>query len=170
MISPIGRSNLRQAINSRGLTLIELLFVTVIMLVVVGISTPLFRKTYENICLDDVSRNFAKLMKYAHERAIIERLKYRICFDLDSKQYQVEVENDPLNQEGVFHRIEGKLGQINHIPEQLSIEASTSEITFYPDGSADEANLYISNRNGSVYTLTTAGTTGDVEIFKYRKE
>lgn len=170
MISPIGQNNPRQGINSSGFTLIELLFVTVIMLVIIGVSTPLFRKTYDNMQLDDVSRNVAKLMKYAHERAIIERLKYRIYFHLDSKQYQVEVERDPLNQEGVFQKVEGKFGRINRIPDELSIEASISEIIFYPDGSADEVSLYLSNKSGRVYTLNTVGTRGHVEIFKYRKE
>ena len=100
----------------------------------------------------------------------MERLKYRISFNLDSRQYQIEVEKDPLNRENVFQRVPGKFGRVIGIPENVSIEASAGEVTFYPDGDADEVTLYLLNKSGGVYTLTTVGTRGHVEILKYRKE
>jgi prepilin-type N-terminal cleavage/methylation domain-containing protein len=164
MISLTGLIKMFNGGSCKGFTLLELLFVTIVILVLISISTPLFKRTYDNLRHDEFSRNIAKLMKYAHERAIIERVQYRVCFDLNSKTYQIKVEEDPLNQRGVFCEVNGKFGKLNRIPDDVSLESSTKEVTFYPDGTVDEASLVVSSTCGAVSTLTTITGTGDVKI------
>jgi len=167
MTSSTGPSSLSRGACSRGFTLLELLFVTIIMLAMIGVSTPLFRNAYDAAQLDDATRNVTKLMQYARERAIIERAEYRIRFDLRSKEYRLEVRTQSPNQEYDFREVEGKFGRINRIPEVLSVKASRSEITFYPDGDSDDASVWFSDKNGRVYTLTMLGARGHVQVLRY---
>jgi prepilin-type N-terminal cleavage/methylation domain-containing protein len=169
-ISATGRISGKKRVACQGFTLIELIFVTLIILVILGVSTPLFREAYDDMKLRDASGNVAKLMKYAREMAIMDRSKYRVCARSSSERYQLEIQRAGQNGGGGWETVESKLGRITLNVGDVNIKVSANEVVFYPDGSSDELVLQLSNRSGSVYTLTTAGTTGDVKIAKHRKE
>ena len=57
----------------RGFTLIELTLVTAIILALIGLSIPLFKKTFTNLSAKDAVFNISKLVSYAQEKAVIDR-------------------------------------------------------------------------------------------------
>ncbi len=167
MISPTGRRNPPHKPLSAGFTLVELMLVVTIISILIGLSTPLFRRTFRDIQLENTCLNLSKLMRYARERAIVERLRYRISFDEEMRAYWLEAELSP---EPGFQRIKGRLGKANPVPEDIKIKGQEREVTFYPDGEADQTSLYLMNSNGKVYTLEVRGIDGYVKIFNYRRE
>jgi prepilin-type N-terminal cleavage/methylation domain-containing protein len=167
MISSTGRKNPPHKRLSVGFTLVELMLVVTIIGVFIGLSTPLFRRTFKDIQLDNACLNLSKLMRYARERAIMERMRYRLSFDDEMKSYWLEAE---LPYEVGFQRIKGRLGRDNVIPKGITIEGQERNINFYPDGEADQTTFFLMNGNGRVYTLTVRGIDGYVTVFDYRKE
>jgi len=167
MISPTGRKNPPHKPLSAGFTLVELMLVVTIISILIGLSTPLFRRTFRDTRLENTCLNLSKLMRYARERAIGERLSHRISFDEEMRTYWLEAELSP---ESDFQRIKGKPGKTNLVPEDITIEGRGKEVTFYPDGSADQTALYLMNSNERVYTIEIRGVDGYVKIFRYRKE
>ena len=168
MILSTGKNPLPKRTKA-GFTFIELMLVTVIIGIIISISTPLFQRTFDAIQLENLAANLTKLMQYSREKAIVERLQYRIVFDIYRGQYRLEVEEDPLNNPGEFYRLKSRWGKENSIPEGISLEMEKNAINFYPDGRISQSTIYLTNKNGKTYTLITERTLGRVQIFNYRK-
>jgi Tfp pilus assembly protein FimT len=148
-------------LNKRGFTLIELILLTVILAVLVGVSTPLFSKTFSSLRLRDDSYNLAKLINYIQEKSVIEGRIYKLVLDAEKKRYYVMVSDstDPKK----YTRLDEKAGKIFHLSDQVSIKARKSEILFYPDGHSDKAAIVLSNRKDKT-VLNITGNMGYVEF------
>lgn len=150
-----------------GFTLVELLLVVLIMGILVGISTPLFKNTYYDFQLTDTAQRISGLVRFAQASAIVERAKFRINFNSEKTKYWLEKESDPAKP-NEFLRISGKFGRANSVPQDIKIEYENDTITFYPDGSADEAVIYFRNKNNKFYTCLIEGQTGYVRLLDYK--
>ena len=155
--------------REKGITFIELILVISILSIITAISTPLFRRTFDNLQVRNLCRDISKLSRYVQERAIIEQLIHRIDFDVNSKEYWVSIIKDSLNPEE-FIRLNNKFGRTRRFPPNIVLECTKSYALFYPDGTTDELHLYITGKNNEIYTATNKETTGYVKIFDYRKE
>jgi len=169
MISLTGKS-LPRKINKEGFTFIELILVAVIIGIIIALSTPLFRTTFNTLQLESLSSNLAKFIRYSQERAIVERLRYRLVFNDSQHKYWLEVEKDPLNGAGEFQRLKSRWGKVHSVPEGIFLETGKKKINFYPDGKTSKNTIYLSNKKGTTYTLIMGGTLGRVQVFNYRKE
>jgi Tfp pilus assembly protein FimT len=165
MTSSTGRTSreMREE-GSHGAILIELLLVILIIAIMVTLAVPILSRTYRNMQLQSAAMNIKKLMVYGVEKARSDGLTYRLAFDNACKTYTLEVEAGALARSEGFTRVEGKPGRVNEIPPGISVKASRREITLYPDGKMDEAEVLITDQRGRGYILWTSGTTGRVEI------
>lgn len=159
MILPIGK---RPQFKSRAFTFIELILVAALILVLVGASVPLFRKSFSGIQAKDTSQNVVQLMRYAQAKAIAERKLSRVNFDFIEGAFWLSVQDEASPQE--FKRLKGKWGLTFKAPEGISIEGEASFITFYPDGTSDKTKIEISDNKASSFTITTQRTIKYVEV------
>ncbi len=155
--------------RGKGFTFIEVILVISILGILTAISTPLFRRTFDDLQVRNFCRDVSKLSKYVQERAIMEQMIHRIDFDADNNEYWVSIAKDPLNPEK-FIRLNNKFGRMRRFSSNIVLECVKPHAVFYPDGRADELIIYASGADGEVYTLTNKETTGYVKIFNYRKE
>src|SRR2546425_10190951 len=86
MISPVG-SDPRRDGRPAGFTLLELLVDTLILMVLVGVSVPQFRRTFRHLQLQVFASDVAKLLTYANRRAVATGEVLRIQFDVDGRRY-----------------------------------------------------------------------------------
>lgn len=176
MISLTGKRPSRVKSKRPGFTFIELMLVAILIGIVVGISTPIFRRTFGHLQLDDTCHNIAKLMRYAQQRAVVEREAYRLRFDSSRGTYWLEVEKaevDPLRTSKAFVPIRGRFGKRYPIPRGIVVtfkEEDVTAITFYPDGRADNVTIYVSDQKANAYTLKTARRIGYVKVVEGREE
>jgi len=154
--------------REKGLTFIELILVISILSILTAISTPLFRRTFDNLQVRNLCLDISKLSKYVQERAIMEQVIHRIDFDVNNKEYWVSIAKDPLNPEK-FITLNNRLGRKRRFSTNILLECAKPYAVFYPDGRVDELTMYVAGADGEVYTLTNKETTGYVKIFNYRK-
>jgi len=139
-----------------GFTFIELILVAALILVLVGISVPLFRRSFSGIQAKDASQNVVQLMRYAQAKAIAERKLCRVNFDFIERAFWLSVQDETSPQE--FKRLKGKWGLTFKAPEGISIEGEASFVAFYPDGTSDKAKIKISDNKAATFTIITRRT------------
>lgn len=159
MISQTGKISLRQ---NRGFTFIELALATIVILILVGLATPLFRKPFSDLQLKNTGQTIVRLIRYAQAKAIAERRYTRINFDLDQGTFWSTVKNE--DSLGQFQRIEGKWGQVFKAPKGTSIYLERPLITFYPDGSCDQTEIKLSDGKGKDLSISIEKNIGYVNI------
>ncbi|MDD3906288.1 MAG: hypothetical protein PHS46_07180 [Candidatus Omnitrophica bacterium] len=152
----------------RAFTLIELTLVTVIILSLVGLSIPLFRKTFAALSAKDAVFNISKLVSYAQERAVIDRKNYRITFDFNRRTYQLFESNSSA--EGIVYvKGDKRFGKVFFLPQGLFFRDAKTGVTqktqeeykkhvlFYPDGHCDELSLEVVDAKGNGYSVAVKG-------------
>jgi prepilin-type N-terminal cleavage/methylation domain-containing protein len=153
--------------SNAGFTLIELVFVILIISILVALSTPLFKRTFTNLELKNTSFNIAKIISYAREMAIIKRANYRVNFDPEKGKTWI-TRLDTTAEEGppAYKRIGGRYGRVFSLPGGVMIEAETEEITFYPDGRASlkgEIKITDESRRGYLLHVREFGASVKIE-------
>ena len=134
-----------------ALTLIELTLVTLLLLTIVGLSIPLFKKTFSDLSVKNASFNICKLINYAQEMSVLERTNFKITFDLQNGKYQL-LEINTSVKPAIYKKVQGKLGKLFSLPQGAIFKGEKKEIFFYPDGHCDEfkINVLIKNQGYSV--------------------
>jgi Tfp pilus assembly protein FimT len=137
--------------RNKAFTFIELVLVTTIILVLIGLVVPAFRKSFYDIKLRDACQTMVQLMRYAQTQAIAERKFCKINFDFERGTYQLTVADDNLPDE--FKNITGRWGNIFTVPEGISINGELPFIIFYPDGNLDKTKIVISDNEAKTFTI-----------------
>lgn len=135
---------------SDAVTFIELLLVTIIISILVGVSIPRFRRTFNALQINSFSQELQAFMNYLQQRAIVEGKI--ICFNVD---------NDKNEYWAQFKDEKNRL-KTYRAPGEIEIEQK--QIMFYPDGSIDKATIKLINQNGQYISLTTEGIFGGVKL------
>ena len=147
--------------NRVGFTLVELVFVILLIAILAGFSVPLFRSTFSELKLKDTAFNLAKIVNYAQEMAILERVSYKLNFNLAEGKFW-------LSRCAAFglpacRRFGGKYGKTFRLPRGLHFSAGEG-ISFYPDGRSDTAEIKIVDRDWEGRILRVKGFGSRVEI------
>ena len=153
--------------NGAGFTLLELMLVAVIILALVTVSTPLFKKTYEDLRLTSCAKEAAAVMRFCRERAIFERRIFRINIDSDKKTYQALAEEEDKQE---LVPLKSRWGRIFRLPDAIDVKAGEKEIDFFPDGTTTPALVYFTNKKGEGLTVSIEPDTGFVRVHDYKKE
>ncbi len=164
MISPTGSDPSSQKPQA-GFTLLELLVVLLIFSIVLGLSTPLFSRTFSHLKLEIFSSNMARLLDYAGNRAVATRSRMRVHFDREGGRYWL-LQAQGVSSESSFERVTDKWGRTYWDPDGVSVDPSTPDVTFYPDGTADPFKLIILDHGKIRYRLVTHVWTGRVSLIK----
>lgn len=172
-----------------GFTLIELIIVATIIVVLVSISSPLFRTSFRDLELKDSAYNIGKLIKYGQQRAIVEERKYRLLIDSEKGAYCLFVESQKKEEseastekltaaEGAsvsgegWERTNGRFGKYFYLPEgvKFKTEEDGDKITFLPNGRCEKVSIYVINQRNKIIEIRTNGKAGYVEISEVKEE
>ena len=94
--------------SKKAFTLIELLIVVVIVSILVVITVPRFRGSFEFIRFENSVRNFTKLVRYGQDLAVIYRRHYRLKVEEREGAFWLEHEGKT---KGRFEKVSGKWGK-----------------------------------------------------------
>jgi len=141
-------------VNKQGFTLLEIMLVAIILGVLITLSVPNFKNTYSTLEFDNTTKNIFQLMKYAQEKAILQKCYYKFVFS--ERKYWIE-KGISLEK---FHRPSDKTGKIQIIPDKININPDDFSLIFAPDGNIEEQEIIISKDNELKYKITTKEPIG----------
>lgn len=148
-----------------GLTLIELTLVTLLVLILIGLSTPIFKKTFSDLSARDASFSISKLINYAQEMAVLERKNYKIAFDFKNGKYQL-LEAVSSAKPPVYKKAAGRFGKPFGLPQGLGLSGDKNGFIFYPDGHCDEIRVNVSTKGGGYSVIVKRfGNTVEIKPF-----
>lgn len=156
----------KQGAERAGFTLLELTLVAVIILALVTISAPLFKRTYEDLRLTSSVKEIACVMQFCRERAVFERRNFRLNVNPDKKTYQVLAEDED---KGKLLPLRSRWGRVFRIPDSIDVEADKDTVDFFPNGTTTPILLYLTNKEGQVFTILIEQDIGLVRVYDYKK-
>ena len=153
MTSPIGRKGRKKkGPPNRAFTLLEAVVVLFLIGILIGLSVPRFSSVTQDLRLANSARNLAKLLTYAQQRAVVERVSYQAVFDVQGASYWLVRLEQGEGEASVF-RIEGRYGKIVTLPPGIEFRFPAQPILFYPDGNSDPFSIELSAQ-GRRFILT----------------
>ncbi len=190
------RLNHSKAAGRSAFTLIELTVVILLVAIMSAAIIPAMRGTYQDALLRSTSRELVNSFDIAYSRAISLNQLHRVRFDTRTGHYLIE-RREPTGLREEFTPIkdvpgcEGKLDarislQIHkqsegtadtsapaaNLPasEDQAMAVEDSTVSFYPDGTADGAELELRDREGFRLSLQINPTTARIHIVELKRE
>ena len=167
--------------RSLAFTLIELMLVTIIILALVSLSIPLFKRTFSDLSAKDTAFNISKLLAYAQERSVIDRKNYRATFDFNRRQYQL-LESSPSADGIAYKTSRSRFGKAFTLPQGLFFHDPATDVTqkaseeykkqviIYPDGHCDELSIDLIDKQGYGYNISLKGLGSLARIKEVTRE
>lgn len=147
-----------------GFTLIELTLVTLIIMVIIGLAAPQFKNSLVSIETNNTVYNLVKLINYAQEMAVIEKLDYKMNIDESEGAYFL-TRRKPSGEEDEYIKVKGRYGRIYRLPNRLSIECPDEAVIFYPDGTCTVKDIIIKGRTEEERNvIKIKGYLGEIEV------
>jgi prepilin-type N-terminal cleavage/methylation domain-containing protein len=178
-------------IPTPAFTLIELMIVVVIIGIVAAMIIPEMKGTYEDSLLRATGRDLITAFSLASSRAVGFNRPYRVAFDTPQDRYAVEREINDGTQEA-FVPVKDISGAEGKWDPRISVEidspadnssdddssagatgdadtissgpANLNAISFYPDGTADAAEIHLRDRAGFQVVLKLNPITARVHL------
>ena len=190
------RLNGSNAGGRRAFTLTELMVVLVLIAILSAAIIPAMRGTYQDALLRSTSRDLVNSLGIACSRAVSLNQLHRIRFDTRTGRYLIE-RRDPGGRADEFVPIKDIPGSEGTLDARISLQihkqgdgpadasgspadstaggeqamvASDGAISFYPDGTADGAELELRDRAGFRLGLQINPTTARVHIVELKRQ
>ena len=151
----------------RGATLLELIFVMVIICSVLAMAAPSLRGFFGSRKTSNAAWQMLALMKKAHSQAIAEGRVYRFNLDIHEGTYWLTAEEG-----GVFEHLYSEFGRVFTLPEGTvacwvddSRDDACEYIDFYPNATTEPTTVRLIDRRGKVVDLECPSAT---EFFRIR--
>lgn len=155
--------------GSRAFTLVELTLAVLILAVLTAVGIPSFKSLWAKTEMQRVATEFTGALRYAQQRAVMERKPIRVVVDVDEERFWVPIEQEEERRVYKTRRsrnssrasslrssrrnarkeyvkeIQGKLPEgfifefVYKVASDDEIRRGEGEFTFFPDGSADSA-------------------------------
>jgi prepilin-type N-terminal cleavage/methylation domain-containing protein len=147
-----------------GFTLLELIFVLLLIAIAVAIVMPSLSGTVKGRRVGDTAAQILTLTNYAHNQAIAEGKVYRLNVDPAGTAYWLTMQQD----DGQFGSLGQEMGQQFGVPEDIRIETDLPRqpdggnyVTFRPNGKCEPApvNIRVSDHSGGVTQITCESPT-----------
>ena len=158
-----------------GFSLIELMVVIVLMVILTAMIVPEMRGTFEDALLRSAGRKLVSAMNLAHSRAVTLQQAHRVVLDAQSGRFAVE----RLAREGQgsgFVAVSDIPGGTGELDKRIAFEVlkdgegAMTTISFYPNGTAEAAQIILRDREGFAIALRVNGVTARVTAQELKRE
>lgn len=177
--------------RSSGFTLVELMVVMVLIGIMTAILLPEMKGTLEAEALQGTSRRVIEAVHLAYSRAVTLNQPHRVVLDAAAHRYRVEgrvavegggtafrlVQGSPGAEGAIDARVtvafrrpgEGSVGLVDADPAFGPDEGDPTTrmdgpLLFYPDGTADGADVILEDRQGFRLALRLDATTARIRV------
>lgn len=167
----------------RAFTLIEMMVVIAIIAIVAAMIIPQMKGSFNDALLRSSGRDLVNVFNFASSRAVSLDQRYRVKFDTQNGQYTVErqihdgagLDFAPLKDvSGAEGKVDSRIAVEINLPDEGSSENNSNvapadqnapdTISFYPDGTADAAEIRLRDRDGFQLLLQLNPVTARVHV------
>jgi Tfp pilus assembly protein FimT len=155
--------------NNKGITLLEVMIITVIIGITSTLAIPRFGQVMDKLRLKTEARDIISSLRLARSNAVSQRSQFGVYFDLNSRQYVLFKD---LTNLGSFTYDAGADSDMvtKTLPGRVNFGYSSFPnftVIFKPDGSASSSGLVelcsYEDYYGS-FTIDVLGSTGRVKL------
>lgn len=169
----------------RGFTLVELLVVTVLVVLFIGMTTPSLVSFYAESRLRAGLRGLVAQCQYARDLAVSRNLAVRVNWDVEEGTHFITVEQSaeetlPLSssaraglRETEFGLEQTELGGVQILPKGVTYAGILTKesdvekltcVTFTPDGRAEDMAILLESARGTRRAVAIEGLTGRCRV------
>ena len=142
-----------------GFTLIELATVVMILAIIIAAGLPSFGRFHRKTALSAEATKLVQTLRYAQQRAVLERETMQVVFDLDDKTYWIPREEEEIRRQpgrgrvrkprrpqefkSFYRRIPSDyvVDLFYYVWTDRDVTKGETAIHFSPDGTADEVYI-----------------------------
>ncbi len=173
----------------RAFTLIEMVVVIVLISIMAAMIIPEMKGSFNDALLRSTGRDLVNVFNFASSRAVGLGQCYRVRFDAPNGRYSVErrihdgmgTDFVPLKDvSGAEGRLDARIAIAIHPPDESASEDDSGPgpagqnvqdaISFYPDGTADAAEILLRDRDGFQLLLQLNPVTARVHVTEPQHE
>ena|SRR5437660_4964631 len=189
-----------KASSGRAFTLVEIMVVVVLIGIMTAMIIPEMRGTYENALLRSTSRELVNVFHLAYSRAVSVNQVHRVQLNSRTGDYFVEQRLRETEEGGDFARLKDVAGSEGKLDGRITIEIRKpgedsapgleqvpslaaepappvrgtpgpgEGIVFYPDGTADEREIRLRDRDGFRLALRINPVTARVHLIELARQ
>jgi type II secretion system protein H len=180
--------------GKRGFTLIELMVVIVLISILTAMIVPEMRGTFQDALLRSTARKLVDVLTLANSSAITTSRPHVVQLDIRGSRYRIEKGSKESEQAGtpssrevtggegnIDPRISIRVRKVEEEPDDESERVPESrkdsdkpvpqgDISFYPDGTADAAEITLRDHDGFALALRINPATSRVQIVEMGRE
>jgi general secretion pathway protein H len=168
-ISPVNNNN-----QHAGFTLIELMVVVVLIAIMSVMIVGEMSGTFQDALLRSTSRQLISVFTLASSRAISIDRPHRVRLDRSTGRYIVEKQERGKQ----FTPVKDVAGSEGKLDPRISIrvrelgetETSPDTVSFYGDGTADDREVELRDRDGFGLALRVSPVTSRVQIVELERQ
>jgi len=158
------KEELNEAMNRKGITLIELIIVLVIICIGAALMVPNIGGWMHHYRLRSAARDVVSVMRAAQMKAVSSNSRYGVAFDPGTQQFQL-------------HRTTGGMppdGPLNDLPTGVTFNSVSFPVDptlnkpfvgFLPDSTAsDDGTITLINNKNTQKSIQVSKSTGRIRI------
>ena len=152
-----------------GFTLLEILLVTVILSILISMVTVQFHRTFDNLQYRNFVLDTFTVLRYAHDKAILEKDVYALRYTENPAGYRLEKSTGEKRDGKLeFQRIKDRTGNFHPLPKNTRAKVDPPLIVFQTDGSATDARWVFTDFKGHTTALRVRPEVGEVAMDESR--
>ena len=148
-------------LHDQGFSLLELVVVVLIIALVMAVSYPSISRGTNSIHMRTTARDILNTFRYAREKAVTEQMGMQVAVSREKQQLVLSTELGEGTRTYVLPR-NVKIQRMSLAGTE--IESGLLIVRFLPNGSAENAGLWLKSDNGTELRIVTDPITGGARV------